>query len=190
MEVSSDKKYEEYTYVLDYLPLGRPGRVKTGFKAEPLVQLLGEDYFTLLEAEVVRGAKFELRERVYVGKARPRGKINHIISRVNYEELTSTAKSELPFIVETIVNNREWTIVQFFNQAQPVTPRMHALELLPGIGKKYMWSILEERERKPFESFEDIKKRVAIPDPAKTVSKRILDELMGEAKHRIFIRSV
>jgi putative nucleotide binding protein len=190
MEASSDKKYEEYSYVLDYLSLGKPGRGKTGFKAEPLVQLLGENYFTLLEAEAVRGAKFELREKVYVGKARPRDKINHIISRVNYEELTSTAKSELPFMVEMIVNNREWTTVQFFNKAQPVTPRMHALELLPGIGKKYMWSILEQREKKPFESFEDIKKRAVIPDPAKIVCKRILDELTGEAKHRVFIRSI
>ncbi|MCK4243324.1 DUF655 domain-containing protein [Candidatus Bathyarchaeota archaeon] len=187
--MNSDKKYEEYTYVLDHLPLGKPSAIKTVFKTEPIVQLIGEDYFTLLEAEAIRGTTFELRERVYVGKAMPRGKISHITGRINYNNLTSTAKSELPFIIETIVPNREEKIVQFFNKAQAITPRMHALELLPGIGKKYMWTILEQRERKPFDSFKDIQERIAISNPAKIVCKRILDELEGAPKHRIFIRS-
>jgi len=126
---------------------------------------------------------------VYVGKAMPRGKISHITGRINYNNLTSTAKSELPFIIEKIVTNREEKIVQFFNKAQAITPRMHALELLPGIGKKYMWTILEQRERKPFDSFKDIQERIAISNPAKVVCKKILDELMGTSKRRIFIRS-
>ncbi len=187
--MNSDKKYEEYTYVLDHLPLGKPGAIKTGFKIEPIVQLIGEDYFTLLEAEAIKGSTFELRESVYVGKAMPREKISHITGRINYNDLTSTAKSELPFIIEKIVANQEEKNVQFFNEAQAVTPRMHALELLPGIGKKYMWTILEQRERKPFDSFKDIQERTGISNPAKVVCKRILDELIGASKHRIFIRS-
>jgi len=66
---------------------------------------------------------------------------------------------------------------------------MHALELIPGIGKKYMWQIINERERKPFESFDDLQKRANIPNPAKLVAKRVLEELAGESKYRLFTRS-
>ena len=186
--MSSDKKYEEHAYVLDYLPLGKPSTGKATFRATPVVQLLGEEYFTLLEAEAEKGTTLELRERIYVGKTMPRDKVSHITGRINHDDLTSTAKSELPFVVENIVSNRKDRFIKFFNEAQAITSRMHALELLPGIGKKYMWMILDQRERKPFTSFKDLQERVVIPDPMKIVCKRILDELMEEPKYRIFTR--
>ena len=64
---------------------------------------------------------------------------------------------------------------------------MHQLELLPGLGKKHMWEIIEERKDKPFESFDDIKKRVKLmPDPEKAIIKRIISEIQGKEKHKIF----
>jgi len=95
---------------------------------------------------------------------------------------------ELANVIERIVLNREKWFVNFFNVAQAVTPRMHALELIPGIGKKYMWQIIDEREKKPFESFEDLQKRVNIPSPSKLITKRILEELMNKSKYRLFTR--
>ena len=95
---------------------------------------------------------------------------------------------ELENVVEKIVLNREMDFVNFFNTAKPITPRMHALELIPGIGKKYMWKILDERERKPFESFQDLQKRVNIPNPARLITKRVIEELSGESKYRLFTR--
>ena len=63
------------------------------------------------------------------------------------------------------------------------------MELLPGIGKKHMWEILEKRDEKPFESFEDLKERVKlIPNPEKAVIKRIMMEIRGEDKYKIFSR--
>jgi putative nucleotide binding protein len=51
-----------------------------------------------------------------------------------------------------------------------------------------MWEIINAREEKPFESFEDLKKRVKlIPDPEKLIIKRILEEMEGEEKHRLFV---
>jgi len=65
---------------------------------------------------------------------------------------------------------------------------MHQLELLPGLGKKHMWEIIEQRDEKPFESFEDIKKRVKLmPDPEKSVIKRIIHEIEGQEKHFVFV---
>ncbi len=96
---------------------------------------------------------------------------------------------ELPTVLERIVLNRESGFVSFFNNAQAITPRMHALELIPGIGKKYMWQILDERDRKPFKNFEDLQQRASMPNPAKLIAKRILEELTGESKHRLFTRA-
>jgi len=67
---------------------------------------------------------------------------------------------------------------------------MHALELLPGIGKRYMIEILNARDKKVFENYEELQKRTGIPDPAKLVARRIVEELAEDAKYRIFTRPV
>ena len=181
------QKYEEYAYVLDYLPHGRPGTNRR-YRAGALVQVVGEEYFTLLEAIVKETVTVRVSDRVYVGKE-AREKITYIIGRIGYEELTSTAKMELPSVVEKMVLNRENLFVNFFNTTQAITPRMHSLELLPGIGKKYMWQIINERERQSFKSFEDLQQRANIPNPAKLIAKRIVEELSEESKYRLFIRA-
>ena len=96
---------------------------------------------------------------------------------------------ELPTVIGRMVLNRERWFVNFFNTAQAITPRMHALELIPGIGKKYMWQVINEREKKPFESFEDLQKRTEVPNPVKLITKRILEELSGESKYCLFTRA-
>jgi putative nucleotide binding protein len=182
-----EKRYEEYAYVLDYLPYGRPS-ARPNYRAGALVQVVGEEFFTLLEAIVREGLVIKPYERVYVGKE-SRGEITYIIGRIGYDELTSSAKLELPIAVEKTVLNREPWFINFFNTAQAITPRMHALELIPGIGKKYMWQIINERERNPFKNFSELQQRANIPNPAKLVTKRILEELSSESKYRLFTRS-
>ena len=82
----------------------------------------------------------------------------------------------------------EKRFLNFFNTAQAVTPRMHSLELIPGIGKKYTWTILDTREKRVFSSFQDVRERTQIPDPAKLIVKRILEELSQSSKYRLFVR--
>lgn len=181
--------YEEYAYVLDYLQFGRPATDKPRHLALPTVQVLGESYFTLLEAEVRAGAQAALHERVYIGKDR-REKINRIIGRIGFTDLTANAKAELLPVLEKLITNQEGRFVSFFNNSQAITPRMHSLELLPGIGKKSMWQIINAREKKTFTSFKDIHERSSIGDPTKVIAKRILDELTGGEKYRIFSRAL
>ena len=179
-----EKRYEEYAYVLDYLPHGRAG-TRPGYRAGALIQVVGEEYFTFLEAIAREGVILKTSDRVYVGKD-SRRKITYIIGRINYEDLTSNAKMELPGTVEKIVINREKWFINFFNAAQAVTPRMHSLELIPGIGKKYMWQIIDERDRKPFQSLEDLQNRANMPNPTKLIARRILEEVSGDSKYRLF----
>ena len=181
--------YEEYAYVLDYLQHGRTSSDKPRHLALPTVKVVGEGYFTLLEAEVRAGLQANLHERIYIGKDR-REKINRIIGRIGYDDLTANAKAELLPVLERLIMNQEQRFVNFFNNSQAITPRMHALELLPGIGKKSMWQIINARDKKPFIDFKDIETRTSIGDPVKVIAKRILDELSGGEKYRIFSRSI
>ena len=103
--------------------------------------------------------------------------------------MTTFAKSELPFVVENLVKDNEVKFVEFFNKAQPITTRLHQLELIPGVGKKHMWDIIGERKKGPFTSFEDIKKRIKLmPDPMSSVIKRIMEELEDDnVRYRLFV---
>jgi putative nucleotide binding protein len=185
-----DKRYEEHAYVLDFLPHGRPGfraSGRAGYRTGALIQCVGEEFFTLLEALVKEELMLKPADRVYVGKD-AREEVTYIIGRVGFDELTTAARAELPGVVSRIVLNREKWFVNFFNTARAITPRMHALELIPGIGKKYMWEVINQRERKPFESFDDLQKRTELPNPVKLVAKRVLEELEGDSKYRLFTR--
>jgi putative nucleotide binding protein len=187
----SEKRYEEYAFILDFLPHGRPGvhvSGRAGYRAGALVQLVGEEFFTLLEALVKEGVMLKPHDRVFVGKE-AREEITYIIGRIGYDDLTAAAKTELPTVINEIVLKREKWFVEFFNTARAVTPRMHALELVPGIGKKYMWQLINEREKKPFESFEDLQKRTELPNPVKLITKRVMEELGGDSKYRLFTRA-
>ncbi|MCS7135718.1 MAG: DUF655 domain-containing protein [Nitrososphaerota archaeon] len=181
--MQKQKKYEDYAYVLDVVDAtilrSSPHRVNIR-RGELLLQLLGEEYFTLLEAAINENYRPRVGIRLYIGKDVPRN-ILRILGRISYDELTETAKIELENAVQKIVEANEQRFVEFFNTCTPVSPRLHALELIPGIGKKSMQKILEEREKKPFESFKDLHERGGLSDPAKAIAKRIMDELTGRS---------
>jgi putative nucleotide binding protein len=183
------KKYEEYAYVLDYLPHGRPGAPRTSHSAQGTLQLLGDEYFTLLEATPKDDAEYNIRDKIFVGKG-DRALVDHILGRIAYDELTSSAKAELPQAIEVVVLENEKRFIDFINDSPSLTPRMHSLELIPGIGKRLMFQILELRERYPFESYEDLKERTSLSDPVKLISRRVLKELSEEEKYYIFTRPV
>lgn len=180
--------YEEYAYVLDYLPYGRSSD-KSRHLVVPSVQIMGEVHFTLLEAELKVGATVVVPERIYIGRER-REKVDRIISRIGYDQLTANAKAEVTPLIDELVKKQERRFVDFFNNSQPVTPRMHSLELLPGIGKKSMWTIVNTREKKPFVSYNDIEERTGLNDVQRTLAKRIFEELSTESKYRVFTRTV
>ncbi|MCW4033247.1 MAG: DUF655 domain-containing protein [Candidatus Bathyarchaeota archaeon] len=180
----SKRFFEEFAYVLDYLPHGRQSaRFVTG----PIVQVVGEAYFTLLEVELKTGTTVSTNERTYIGKGK-REKVNRIVGRINFEGLTESAKVELSSVLEELIANREKVFIDFFNNTQAVTPRMHSLELLPGVGKKLMWQILDEREKRLFDSFSDLQERTGLADVIKVISKRIVEELSEESKYQLFTR--
>ena len=184
------KRYEDYGYVLDVFPASRrpvPQHIQVG-KNELIVQLLGENFFTLLEAATNERYRPQIGIRIYIGREAPKELIR-IIRRIDASELTEAAKLNLENIIHKIVAENEQRFVEFFNKSNPLTPRLHSLELIPGIGKKMLQKLLEERDAKPFESYEDIKNRVGLVDPIASISKRILDEIFGKTeRYYLFVR--
>ena len=185
--MESERVKEEVAIVLDFLPNGYPYDERPMYMKTPIAQDLGKERFILLELVPKKGIHLTPFENVYIGDGK-RDKIHHIIGKISVDKLTATAKSELEYVIKDIITKDEKKFIDFFNKAQPLSTRMHQLELLPGLGKKHMWQIVEARNDKPFESFADIKKRVKLmPDPEKATVKRIVQELQGTEKHRIFV---
>ncbi|MBI4141913.1 DUF655 domain-containing protein [Candidatus Woesearchaeota archaeon] len=178
---------EEQAVVIDFLPHGYPFDTRPSHKKTPIVQAIGKTRFVLLELVPKKDIFLQPHEEVYIGEGK-RDKIHHIIGRIQFDKLTATAKNELEFVVRELVQQDVARFVDFFNKAQPLTTRMHQLELIPGFGKKHMWEVIEQRNEKPFTSFEDLKNRVKlIPDPEKAIVKRIMEELSGTEKHYLFV---
>ena len=75
------EELEEYGIVLDYMPTGKSFSVK----AEPLIQLVGETRFALLEAVLKPSIQAKVGERVYIGKD-ARDKVSLIKARMQYSK--------------------------------------------------------------------------------------------------------
>lgn len=179
------RKYEEYAYVLDWVTRGRSSTVRG--REGIIITAIGEDRLTLLEVLGVPNSTFEIGEKIYIGKE-GRTKILSVLGKLEVDKISAAAQSELKNVVVTIVTNNEKRFVDYINNAQPLTPRIHALELIPGIGKTYMKTILEERDRQRFTDFNDLQDRVGLKEPAKQITQRILEEITGEVKVTLFVK--
>jgi putative nucleotide binding protein len=175
---------EEFAIILDYLPNGYPLEKKM----MPIAQAIGKGSLILLELVPRRGESLEAGEEVYIGEGK-RDKIYYILGRLHREKLTESAKNQLQEFVSKVVKENEKRFIEFFNKSEAINKRLHQIELLPGFGKRHMQEILKQRKEKEFESFEDMKKRIQnLPDPEKTIQKRILTELINIERYNLFVK--
>ena len=182
---TQSRKYEEYAYVLDFTSQGKSKTVhgRDGI----IIVALGEERLTLLEILGVDDSTFDIGERIYIGKE-GRTKVQSVLGKLDYEQITGTAQSELENVVNTIVTKNEQRFVDYINNAQPLTPRKHSLELIPGIGKTYLKLIIEQINKQKFLNYKDMEERAGLKEPVNHLSKRILEEIAGETQFRLFVR--
>jgi putative nucleotide binding protein len=173
---------EEHAIILDYLPNGYPLEGKT----MPIAQAIGENNLILLEVVPRRGMTLEIGEKVYIGEGK-RDKIYYILGRLRKERVSESAKDQLKTFIQNLVKEKEEKFVGFFNNSEPINKRIHQIELLPGLGKKYVLEIINQRNIKGFESFEDMKKRISnLPFPEKAIEKRIFQEIVEDERYNLF----
>jgi len=176
-------KKDDSAVVLDFLSHGHYGMDRS----QPVAQVVGDQYFSLLELIIRDDVKLTIGDKIYIGDGK-RDVVKYIRGRMKLDDLTVAAKEELPEIIDEVIKKTPQKFLDFFNKAGNITTRLHQLELLPGVGKRHLWAIIDERKAKPFDSFDDIKKRVPLlPDPEKMIMKRIMDELEDTDKYRIFV---
>ena len=180
-----NRKYEEYAHIIEFIIRGKSSTVKK--REGIIIQAIGEERLTLLELLGDPKKNFDIGERVYIGRE-GREKIISVLGRLNFNDLSQPSKNEIPNVIETIININQKRFVDYINHAQPLTPRIHALELIPGIGKTYMKSIITEREIRKFEDFNDLQARTGIKDLQKLIAKRIVEEISGDTRMNIFVR--
>ncbi len=181
---------DEYFYVLDFLPAGSPSDQRPQHLRESVAQVVGEEYFSLLEVVPLPGISLKTGDRILVGKSqedRVYSQVLKVRRAITYSDLSMVARKELENILEMVVDINEAKFVDFFNTAQPLTVKMHQLELIPGIGKKLMWEILGEREKAKFTSLEDLQNRVKVASLKHKIVERILKELEGNEKYNVFV---
>jgi putative nucleotide binding protein len=179
------RKFEEYAYIIDFKDRGRSLTVRG--REGIIITAIGEERLTLLEILGIPDSNFEVGEKIFIGKE-GRTKIQSVLGKIKYDQISSSAQSELEIIVQKIITQNEQRFVNYINNAQPLTPRIHTLELIPGIGKTYMKVIIEEREKKTFESFNDIQERVGLKDLVAHISQRIVEEITGETRMNLFVK--
>lgn len=173
--------------VLDYLPRGRTDDDRPQHRKQPVAYALGVEEFRLFEATLEEDVSLTITDRF---DADASNELVSSVREVEYEDLSGAAQSELEHAIRDVVESDEQRFVNFFNDAQPITLRLHQLNLLPGIGKKLRNNVLEQRKRKPFESFADLEDRVSgLHDPSEVLVERILEELReDDLKYRTFVR--
>ncbi len=180
---------ERYATVLDVLPQGRLSERSP--HREPIALAVGEDELKLLEVVLRPGSRVDPGTRLpLVGPndGPPPAPVDHVRRRVGFSELTTAARTELVPALERVVKGNPARFLRFFNEAPAVSRRFHLLELLPGVGKKTMWAIVSERQKKPFESFQELTERTRLKDPVESVVGRIEQELSHEEeKYRLFV---
>ena len=181
---------ENNAIIIDYLPTGYSNSNST----KPIAQAIGTHYFTLLELAPKKGIDLKINDTVYIGKGK-RDKIYRVLGKLDVKKLTPTSLKEIDYTIKDIVKTNEQYYVNFFNTSEGITLTLHQLNLLPGINGSKVTTILRERKRKKFDSFEDIKNRVpSVKNPEENIVEKIKEELgiiPHKRKHlfRIFTKS-
>lgn len=186
-DTKGDEPQRQYAVVLDFLAHGRADDDRPQYQRSPVAYAIGEAEFRLFEIVFDDDTSISIGDRIVVKPREERTGIKRF-HETTHEDLSGGAQSELEYVIEEIVERNEQRFVDVYNDAQPISLRLHQLNLLPGIGKKLRNGILDERKRKPFESFEEIEERVdGLHDPKQVLVDRILEELReDDLKYRIF----
>jgi len=182
------KKFREVV-ILDILLHGHPEDDKPSWAKNSIAQVLTFPDFVLYEVKVNKHSRIQVQEQKTYEDFLKEDKLGDVLKKIDYDDLTSTSKALIQPILEKEVLKYEEEFINFFNNSTSITPRMHALKLLPGVGQKHMWEILEARGRQKFTTFQDIADRTSISHPTKLIANRIIKELQRDVKYYLFSKT-
>jgi putative nucleotide binding protein len=177
----SNGDHDTHLAVLTVLP------PETTDEDERRIQGVGIDHFTLLEGTLNEETTVAPGDRVAT-TADEQGPLTSL-TRLTYETLSQDAQDRLDATVESIISTNEQRFIDYYNTAQPISLRRHQLDLLPGIAESRRNAIIRQRERRPFEDFNDLEDRVErLKNPHAILAERVLTELQeDDVKYTLFV---
>lgn len=153
------------------------GQIKTKDNKNT-ANVVGTERFTLLHIELKEGVDVNPQDKILLTKHSD--EVEKINYRISYDNLSNSEKEELNRAIHRIILTDEKKYVHFFNSHSRDRMQLHFLD---GISRKAGTKIVSEREKKDFESFEDINKRVSfIDDSEELIFKRVFYELTEPKK--------
>ena len=148
------------------------GQIKTKDNKNT-ANVVGTERFTLLHIELKDGVDVNPQDKILLTKYSD--EVEKINYRISYDNLSNSEKEELNRAIHRIILTDEKKYVNYFNRQSRDRMQLHFLD---GISRKAGTKIVSEREKKDFESFEDINKRVSIIDDSEElIFKRVFYEL-------------
>ena len=103
--------------------------------------------------------------------------VQDILGFARIRDLSNGASTELPIIIQQIIEDSPDVFVQqFFNRAGNLSLKMHAFELLSGVGSKKALEMVASRGRVGWESFAQLNEDCGI-NAAELLAKRFVSEI-------------
>jgi len=116
--------------------------------------------------------------RLYMGiDHAKREVVQDILGFARIRDLSNSSTMELPVVIQQIIEDSpEVFIQQFFNRAGNLSLKMHAFELLAGVGNKKALDMVAKRGRVGWESFAQLDEDCGI-NSAELLAKRFVLEI-------------
>ena len=116
--------------------------------------------------------------RIYMGIDHSRRDVvQDILGFARIRDLSNSASVELPVVIQQMIEDEpDVFIQQFFNRAGNLSLKMHAFELLPGVGNKKAMDMVASRGRVGWDSFSQLDADCNI-NSAELLSKRFVSEI-------------
>ncbi len=102
-----------------------------------------------------------------------------VLGSVTYRSLSSPAQKNLAAVVESIISDNPEPFISFYNRAGNLSLKMHAFQLLPGIGKKKALEIIDMRGRDGWNEFASMDESCGI-DGKNLLAHRISEEIADQ----------
>ena len=117
-------------------------------------------------------------DRIYMGiDHAQRDVVQDVLGFARIRDLSNAASIELPIVIQQIIEDSpDVFIQQFFNRAGNLSLKMHAFELLPGVGNKKAMEMVASRGRVGWENFAQLDEDCNI-NAAELLAKRFVSEI-------------
>lgn len=116
--------------------------------------------------------------RIYMGiDHSKREVVQDVLGFARIRDLSNSANQEMPIVIQQIIEDSpEVFIQQFFNRAGNLSLKMHAFELLPGVGNKKAIEMVSSRGRVGWDSFAQLNEDCNI-NAAELLARRFVSEI-------------